>query len=313
MRRADINSKGLCLIGVLIFLSLPSCVKELDTSIIDFQPRINLIADFSPENIWKIEITETQSIFDNSKVKTIEDAKVEIKDLDLGTNFFLTQDPDDGFYYAGVRKPVVGHDYEITVEADGYKSVSARAYVPSEVEYTLTKSDRVGEAGDNISYYNIRITDNLTEENYYILEFETRNEEINNPDPGTEPEEPNNDLIISSDDLDPLFSNFTRNPEDVFVEENDFSGDSFNIQFNSDQFNVKEDDSSDGDPEETNSTVSYLVKIKAVSKDLFLYLRSLEEYKNSTDLNYNYVVHSNVVNGTGIFGAYNEQEIILNP
>ena len=116
------------------FIFLTSCE-------VDYKPeapqeqRLVVESLFSPDTSMQLLVSLTQSPYeelkdpvlpDNIHITLNEDNKKSYDDFELIDNYFLLKD----FF------PSKGHYYNITVTSDNYKSVSAKSYIPENINLT---------------------------------------------------------------------------------------------------------------------------------------------------------------------------------
>ena len=277
----------LCLV-----ITLSSCVRDSEVPE-DYDAKLGINAAFAPDSTWSVYIFQTRSIFDPSNDFDVTDAVVILEDKTNGIEFTL-EHSGNGMYTAGARKPYIGHEYLISVYAEGFPDVYAEAYVPSNIDVVLNHNYGDGEILESVRF---DIIDNTEEENFYILELRK-----------IEKEEPNVSINtpVSSVEGGTPKKNFSD-----FLEESDF-GDGGKYT----QTWTKEDlGGLTGDTSEDPAADDYELKVMSVSRDLYLYLKSnnihdFTHFVNSSNTT-SFGLHSNVINGKGVFGSYNQQLIKL--
>jgi len=282
------------LLGVFSMFCITSCTKTLDGHFTGFTPKIGLNSIFAPDSVWKVNVFRTSLIFEPAPKDFIENAIVTITDVKSDVQFQLEYFENGVYVDQFNRRPEYGRLYQIDVHVEGFESVSSSSVVPSPVQVEL-----VEVVSPNLDRkFKLEVHDNPTEENFYILEFDVINKQG-----------PTNPIDIDPEIFVPVEGNFTGSDEkpknlEIFLEDSDMGSDDniYSIDFNSNEI--------EADAPSQNEEVKYLIKVRSVSKDLYLFLKSRDEYlkdSGNTSITTPTPIHTNIENGTGIFGAMNEQ------
>ncbi len=276
-----------------------SCEKNVNVNFDDFEPSLIVQSVFSPDSSWYIDVSKTKSIFDSNTDLGIDDASITITNL-TGNYILSVENLGNGKYYVP-NKSIPGHYYRIVVSAPTFENV------------IVTSSDRVPEAPDfevfideknsssGLPYYEIayKLEENPDNENFYVVEFY---------DLSDNPEGPNNEEAEEG-----VIGDIRFNTRDSisgfnikgFIANSDFSNGTYEGKYNDPSLLV------------SNSSNRIGMTIQSVSKDLFEYLRSSAIIEQSNVSNSNLSTppqpHTNIENGLGIFGAYNETMYLITP
>lgn len=288
-------------IGIVIAsFALSSCESTLESSSSLDNTHMVVYSLFAPDSLWKVYVTETKSIFSEESNLSLEDAEVRI--TDLTNNFSITFDySSEGFFYTN-HKPIEGHVYYMTVNHEDFGIVKATNSVPSIQSLQVSSSVY---ANNSESYLNIEITPNSDEEKelYYAWEIVEIDES-----------ELDTTLFFSEEEI--TISNSVQfrefdNDGLSFVGGSDF-GDSGSIKDSVQSTLLKQllpDGQGTLDPSR-----KVAIKLIAISNDMYHYYNSLSNSSTqvqSSNTNQQ-EIHSNIIDGYGIFAGYKEKYIVLN-
>ncbi len=257
-------------------------------------------------------LTKSLPINSNEDVHEVLDATAKLYENDVLLEQFLSEPDTVGYNFAGWNdslnmpilepeiQPVYKLDltaplqadktYKITVEAPGFESASAnqRLPLPPEInEVNYKPMSRTSVDGYLMDAFEIKLSDVPDEDNYYEFDIYRSWDNSGNPNewdrmwteslsPGTE--QGDRGVLLKDD----LFENGSYSIE-VLVW-----------------------------PEDT-SYVDFKVEVKSISRDKYLFSKSLNAYYNAQDNPFAepVIIHTNVENGQGIFSMENKSEFII--
>lgn len=285
---------------IIGLFSLTSCESTLDSSDSLNDPHMVVYSLFAPDSLWKVYVTKTQSIFSELQEIILDEAEVNVTDLTNNQSLVFDYNPDG--YFSTNQKPIEGHVYYITVSHNDYGIIKATNSVPSIEQLSVSSSVY---SNNEESFVNIEITPNSEEAKalYYAWEI-VELEDVELDSTG---------LIIEG-----------GNEVKSLVQLREFDNDGLSFVGGSDFSNtgsIKDSLQSallkrffiDGESEVSPDT-KIAVKLIAISNDMYHYYNSLANLSNQAQsTNTNKVeIHSNVIDGFGIFAGYKEKYIILN-
>ena len=236
------------------------------------------------QSVGLLEKIDNSNKVNDAKVSLYEDGvlKFELEYVDGG--------PSVAFNYgvnalAGELIFEEGKEYEIRVEHPTYENISVKQIAPKGIEVTRVKLDenqRPSTDGGLANAVDIEFSDPAGEENYYELKM-FRNV---------------------------VFPDGSGYKENVFLETNDFSA-TASAYGNS---LLLKDDNFDGENYKIsvlfwNEPVDLELQWNVITKDYYLYSKSLTDYWNAQDFGFfaePVSVYTNVENGLGLFGMVNE-------
>jgi len=290
-------------------LLLSSCQKELAFKDSNFEARLVVNSVFSPDSLWSICISNTKDVLDDSSViENIEGAQILLEDRSTNIDIPVIE-VGEGMYISDGVVPIEGHRYEIFIEKNGYKTARSFTYVPKNVNPEIVTIEEVNTFDEEVYKISIEIEDDPSEQNYYIWELVS--EEKNNAG-----------VVINSDNVQELKDYLKEGfPKDqpkfgtltALSSDGIFSGEIYNEDFFIVPNNAVTDGSGSSGGTQTNTQL--FLKVRSVSQDLYRYHESLKRYKNSANVNTSISspisIFSNIENGLGMFGSYNESIIVI--
>ena len=296
---------------LVVLTVLSSCQKDFNIDDEDYQAKLVLNAVFSPDNLWNIHLCKTNSIFtENNNSNIISGANIRIEDLTENAEIQF-EELEDGSYQSIGFTPQQGHSYEIFVDSEEYGQIYSSTYVPTVGDISNIQVQTVNLRGQAVYKIDLEITDLPSQENFYVWEV------LEDLDSEQSIKLFSGDDISSIEDAIDQNAPVTFNPkikgDFVFVqggESEDTSSDFFNTSLFAVAANGLD---SEGNPNPGSiSDQKIKLKVRAVSKDLFMHLKSLEELSSiNSSNNQPGSIYSNIQNGYGIFGAFNEETITI--
>ncbi len=259
--------------------------QVVDVELPEHEPRLAISADYRPNNdAILITVFESQSILSQNQSAAVEEAVIELNAG--GTSLIGTLIEDTGFYFGEIESHAEpGDEVELRVSADGFETVVAKQLIPDRPlinEIAYTEDGTVDLYGEQVDLLEVTIPDNPNEENYYILRvFKTE------------------------------YTSFGTYSYSTYLETPDFTVDQIDggLGFTDQSFIDNEltiSSSIYNYMDESLDSVNLVVELENVTRDKYLFKKSLQAYYNSqgpfaepAD------VHENIQNGYGIFTASN--------
>lgn len=289
-----------------LLLLLPvfwSCEEEIYFSDHNFQPRIVLSSIFTNDSIWVVNLTHSESIFDESLEKpVIEDAKIVITNR-VGAQECQLFHTGNGVYKS--FKCTSGQDeyYKISVYSPTYGSVTAESTIPAFAELSNIQVEQSKEFED-ASEISFNITDNSADNNFYIWSVVEVDTSVHSA------ENPNNFKIDTRQWVSDVSKEIRTNATGKL--NTSLSASEFELENLADgpklitsRFNGK--DGVGGSPGNVKNKV-WMIRMMTVSSDLYKYYQSLQDYVKAAQTQNSQVdpskLFSNVRGGLGIFAGY---------
>ena len=311
--------RALAIIFLLALLS--SCDKEVGYDINDYDAYIVANSIVSTDSTWKVELSYSKSIFEKGEFDPVLGADVSIvvlaedgEEQEEIQNFEL-EDRGNGVYSRG-SYPLQGRSYRLTIKVDG-QELNAETFVPrvpdaAILEQRIITNDESG--GESSLELDLQLTNQEDRNNYYAWDIIT----IDSRDLPTDYEDGENGGGTSSGadgDTNIKSGNnpLNRNPGFTAVP---FTSDDGKITIGGKDSSVGSTLISrlnqwDPDNEEDASTVSFKLRVWAISYDYYQYLVSIQQNAPASSEIHFVNPYSNVENGGGIFAGYHLQEIDL--
>lgn len=308
------------LLYIILILSIFSCKeKEIEFDGVAAEPVIALSAFFTPTEPFVVELTSTQSIIGDQSEKTVlTNGSVTIYDGDKIVEKIL-YNPNKR-KYIGYLKPSVKKTYTVKASAKNFKSVSAKVYIPEQVEITNVKLADVtpnksdfesGNFGDTKATVTFKIPKEK-ELNYYMIVLKGDGVDIDGykyerkiPISITSKDaalagNKNGEMTFGDSEYKNRFNIFT----DELFEEKTYS---LSVLFSKYEAQQSGDDSSGY---HILVDANLKVNIQSISEDYFKFLKSYENQLDSGDSPFTepFQLWTNVTNGTGIVAGYSNSE-----
>ncbi|MEA4935612.1 MAG: DUF4249 domain-containing protein [Paludibacter sp.] len=311
-------------LGLLLFVS---CEKEIEFNGEISEPMVVLNSYISPDSIIYAHLTKSRFFLNNNRgFEFINNA-----DILVYVNHVFREKLNftENGIYRGTFKPTAGDTVRLLVKVTGYDDVESTTTVLSPSNILSTEAKMVEKSRDEYTIngevsahylsgnceFNVKIRDNVSEQNYYRLVVKKRNLNIYS-----------NDTIISeyfinfslegfdsqSGDLIGLFDDGENRNDQHLITDELFNGKEFVLKFTTDYaylevvpgyeeyYNYKNPGGSE----------SVIINLQAITKDMYLYLKSKESANGIFEGFFTEPVqiYNNISNGIGIFGAYTNNE-----
>jgi hypothetical protein len=291
-------------VTILLSVLLFSCEKPVHINSDSSESQIVLNSIISTDSVWRVNLSYSKSIFNDSEFALIDDATVKVNNLNSGQSFFL-ESKGNGCYGRALN-PTEGHEYELVVSTSDNREVRGRTYVPSVLNVDVVKRNAFDSDGFETIEIDIEIEDNLDEDNYYVWEL-VENKILQTLEGE---EEPPNEVL----DINYAFSDSDGNTEEnlktlnsqIFVSDKEFEGKKYEAKVTIGNDILTNPDA--GNNANSTSQARFSLRVMAVSADLYEYLRTYEIYRQNevkvTSISQPVSIYSNIENGLGIFGGY---------
>jgi len=153
--------------GILVSLTL-ACSDVIPLP--ELQPEQLLVANalFSPDTTWQVQLTTTAPLNRLKEISPITNGVITVKDVERNSTLTL-QHQQEGWYTSSQERPIATTNYQLSVQVDGYNSLQAIDQIPQAFKASIEQYDTVTYR--NVLGYNfgLRIEDNPTAANYYLI------------------------------------------------------------------------------------------------------------------------------------------------
>jgi hypothetical protein len=280
----------------LLFI-LTGCVKIINDDLKSEGSKLVVNSVISVDSVFMVNVSRTFDVFDDESADNlpfIDNATVKV----FADGSYLTDlDHDEYGYYKAGFFPQRGVVYSLEVFADTFASVSCNAAIPEAVKIKRvdTLSTLIDAEYDLYRDYIAKLVydDPPGEENYYMLSG------IVDVTDGEGIEYYDNiwmDVPESESEFYDISNGYNLLWSDKLVNGNEVS-----IRFSYLQWFYY------GAPGGNEIQAKITLYLKSITKDYYTYLRSVNLYQetyNSDPFMEPVVIHNNIKNGYGIFGAY---------
>lgn len=301
------------ILGAAMSLFFSSCdsfdqIVEFDVPLVPSKLVVNANYTIGEDSLLVI-VSQSRNVGDSSTINLMNSAKVTISQ---NGNLLETLTYDDAlsFRYQNAvyvlrnakSKIIVNSSYTLKVSVAGFDDVQATqtvlaapqianiSYIPN--GYIFTSIDRSGEKVDALSFD----VNDSPDENYYILSIKATVEDTLNNTIHLVKNNFYNDHQFSSSIFDDEYYQKSYLTDEIF------NGKKVNLKLG-----IQDDyyyfDAETNEYIDHAKVLSYTVLLRAISKDKYLYEKTLQANQNNSDNIFAepVVVHSNIENGFGIF------------
>lgn len=293
---------------ILFVLSFLACEETINIEGTDSQKKVVINSIINPDSTWNVNLSYSKSIFVDADFQFINHASVKVTSLNTGQSFFLKNTSNGN--YTRALNPTEGHSYEMEVTTVDGEIVTGRTYLPSVIKVDVMKKDALDADGKETIEIDIEIEDNPEEENFYVWEVVENIYEVNTEDPGAENHIAAT-LPLEFEVEDSKKENLKSLNSLLFLSDSEFDGTVYTTKLTLGNEIITKNGYENTNP---NPSVNprFNLRIMAVSKDMFQYMRSYELYKQTdikvTSLAQPVDIYSNIENGLGIFGGFSLKE-----
>lgn len=299
----------------------------------DFESNLVVNAFLTDSESLNIHVSHSGNVLDNRyAVGNVNDAQVFLRNLEDKSviEFFSV---DNGNYSSNGIKPVAGVEYELNVNAAGFQEVRAIDRIPvapvlnNLVKDSITLNDREG------LQVNFSLQAQQDSENFYVWDlvdvendFNSIFESYNEPIDIIEQAWVSSVKANANSYIDDRYEGVL--PDRILLGSDDFINSTYDASFLSfgkqgPTLNTNSDRDGNSTVVDTLNNVTSSgpinkpkkLRVIAVSKTLFDYINSIEEYRLSQDASSAQsspaALFDNISGGYGIFGAYSLIEIEL--
>lgn len=286
-------------LAFLAAFTFSSCGEDAFTQIVDIElpehePRLAIQALlFSDNDEVSILVSNSRSVLSKEDFSVFPDADIRLSGPNASGSEFAYF-PDDGQHYTLLGQDWAADDgeYQLEVQQSDYPAVAAQQRMPKApavLEVTVEEDGALSEDGTRLDEVVIEIRDEPGA-HYYALQAEVEERYVDE----------NNDTIIGSYSIwlesnDPILSYAEVNRRGALVcSDGAFDGTTY--RFATFTWETL--------PIGGNSGRRLKVRVTSLSRDAYLYYRSLTQYREADGNPFAepVTVHSNIENGYGIFG-----------
>ena len=296
---------------LICLLAISSCTKELPFPDVDAPKILVMNGLLSPETGVNIHLSQSCHLTEqNCEQQNIKNAKVVLKDAS-GNHLVDLTHVQEGMYTADGYQVEYNKAYSIEASSTGFETIKANSHTPKSFDCTLIGNDEEFIHQHLARSIELEIEDNPDEENYYLINgwidilngehdhYEYESNDYLFPHTGflTNDINADNSTMIAPNDIIPYPLDF------IFLKDENFNGETYRLHFG-----IIEEDIRDPHYE-----LKAHVNVKSVSKELYDYYKSVTLHKlnSASAFAEPQQIFSNIEEGVGIFGAYTEQEFVI--
>ncbi len=281
----------------IVLLSSIGCEEPVELDFPVAKSKIAISAEFAPDRPFEVYISNSVSSISSSEAQFLADATVKINEEDKAFEILqLTRDDVTRISLFKSRTNVskIKKEYHIEVEMPGFTTASATNVIPEPVAIesfellNQMEKDRDGEKEVTLEY-NISFTPNEANDYYHLIVYY---DEISVYE-GIRRQRKD---LLTMEDL-PGNGKFLRHfSKGILIRSSDIEGAmaSFDLKskFLPSRFRVNH---------------QLIAELRTVSDDYYLFNSTFTRQRSQTDsiVGQAIILHNNVKNGLGLFGAYN--------
>jgi len=291
-----------CYLLIFIVFFFQGCIKTLNEDLKAKESKLVLNSVISPDSTIKVNLSRTFNIFDDESADNLPFVNNASVGLYENNSFLFSLNfLENGYYEKADFYPTKGKEYKVRAEVHSYKNIEAKTTIPSKVE--IQKIDTISvsysdDYGDSRQYYGeITYQDISGEENHYQLKCR-----VLAPN-GNEGEKEWYDQSIWVEESNEVLFDKTYGK----LLWTDKYSDGKKIKF---RFSFFELYGSSRETKEANDTLSFEFSLMSVDKEYYLYLKTMAKYEETSGGSDPFmepvVIYSNVDEGYGVFGAYQQ-------
>ncbi len=309
MRRMKIIYRATLL---AVSITITGCETIVDVDIPREPPKLVVNSTLHPDDYFRVHLTQSQYILKSDDYLVVPGATVEV----FADGNYLTTLPDsaNGNYISATYKPQLGKTYELRVSKAGFADASARVTLPKDTARILgVKLDTVelSDFGYTSTYlrFSITLDDDEAADNFYqvsIFKEAYAYEMDYNTIPPTKLDSTLYREKLYIESRDPGLEEYQNYGAGIVFNDKLFNGREYEMR-------VLSQDYYNG--EEGNYPPTYYVVIASTSESYYLYELStkLQYWVDGDPFAQPVIVYNNIVNGYGIFSAYNEVSYTVKP
>lgn len=284
-------------------LALSSCETPLDIEYLDFEPYPVVSVHAEADSPVDMRLTYTRWFLSEGEFDVVNNATARL--LVNGSRSYLAEyDVAEGRYCFGSYVPHAGEKVELSVEIPDHDPLSASCVVPDKPEISRPSIDTMTVGDENYSYLatfmEVYLQDDPGEDNYYMLEVFY----CYDADSGAYSYEEHWFTIDDMTLVDPMdmeaavSGDYSESTRRFLFDDRNINGKEHRLRVEVDGYWRN----------------GGMLKLTALTRDEYLYLRTVEKAYNSDEfLSEPVQIHSNIENGIGIFSVSNPAVVFFPP
>jgi hypothetical protein len=308
-------------IAVLMLFAAAACESDIKFKGSEVEPKTVIYSLLNPDSLVTVTIAESHAVFEtrheslqitDASVRLYQDGELIETLTYVPVTTFPDYYPDERFsrYVSHSHKPVPGSTYRIEVDIDGLESAWGETRLPEPVPViSVDTGSVIFEQYAGEVKIKVKFLDPAGTENYYRLTARAlAGTYLGNPD---EPYEPSFPVAVYESDIgygalseplitpqqdDDMFGMYLRNDFYLFMDEL-IDGKEYSLTLGYDY--------QEPPALESYEFIHAYFSLHAITRDIYLYLRSYSAQRQTTD---NFLaepvpVYTNITNGLGVVGA----------
>ncbi|OQY05329.1 MAG: hypothetical protein B6I20_01535 [Bacteroidetes bacterium 4572_117] len=286
---------------LLLSIVLFACEKTVTIKIPDNGRKLTINSFFQQDSSFSVSLTKSRYIMDGK----YEFDNVENADINLFENDNLIEklgETNPGVYKSNFI-PTENNNYRIEVSSTDFPMAQAQSFMPEKTEIIdISTSESFDEYGNPGTAFKVKFKDKPNIDSYYFVNVNKRiNFSYYDEDEGTDVESTYTQAedIYSEDPI--VFQEDWGLTAGLLVSGELINGREYTLSFETSGYYYY-----DGHEPDNESNTTYFVYLHSISKDYYLYYKSLSKHKEAQDEFFMepVQVYNNIENGFGIFAGF---------
>ncbi|MBI9063549.1 MAG: DUF4249 domain-containing protein [Marinilabiliaceae bacterium] len=292
--------KNTCFL-LLVLAIVTACEKEIEYQGDNLESFLVLNASLQTDSAVTCYVSRSRTLLEKDPIQTIDDAVVDLYSDDVFVEELKLS--DSGKYRAPTVMVQSGKKYELRVNHQSFKNVSASSVVPEKANAEFVSVQLVNVRTDGYTSEKMRFSVNVKDKpgkDYYRLQAFVPARHYN--ELGEYVLDENVYYMRHVESSDPVLNG------NVVVVDDDFSDHPENQYrvFNDELFDEGEYELTfELDENDMELAANIKIDVQKISYDLYLYYKTLDAYNYYEDSPFSEPVriHSNIINGAGVLGS----------
>jgi hypothetical protein len=287
---------------LIIATSLFSCEKTVNIKIPDNGRKLTVNSFFSKDSNLVVSLSKSRYILDGTyNFESVEDA-----DISFFENNNLVENLNEvnpGIYKSNFILQE-NNNYRIEVSSKDFPVVNCQSSIPGKTEIiSLSVNPSADEYGNQTVTFKLKFQDDLGSTNYYFIQvFRRVKYTYYDEDSGTEITNENIEMVYIDSDDPNVFQEDWALTDGLLMSGELINGREYTLSFASSSGYYYEGQNESSNEDDT----TYFIYFHSVSKDYYLYYKSLSKHRETKDEFFMepVQVYNNIENGFGIFAGY---------
>jgi hypothetical protein len=289
-------------IGYLVIsgMLLTACEREAQVDLPPHQSKLVINAQQAQNRLFSIRVSRsvgiTETILPNEQQFNISNAFVLLKQNDIIVDT-LKYNSSNNRYEGKRTRSASGNRYTVEAAAPGYLTAEGMSELPSllqPVSVSLKRNARTGASGEALDEISIKLNDDGSKSNYYLLRVRQATGEYANC---IQTNDKDVERLVYSDPFD---TEECLDGNRLLFADKNFNGSTKTVILYVNTYEMNEFTNSQG------RKLKPTIELLHITEDYFRYIKSVNAYDNATDNPFAEPVNllTNIKNGYGFFTTF---------